>query len=133
LHLSINFYRFSAESAAPYLRFQLHKEPEKMKFATKTAMAILLGTVLLSGCATAEKMDQPTYERLAAKAKEAIAKSDSVKYTWTNSEDAMEKAEEAAKSGDWAKAIKEVKLAREFSELAYQQYEHEQNPVPALD
>lgn len=104
-----------------------------MKFTTKTALAILVGTVLLSGCATTEKMDQPTYERLAAKAKEAIAKSDSVKYTWTNSEDAMEKAEEAAKNGDWATAIKEVKAAREFSELAYKQYEQEKNPVPVLD
>ena len=104
-----------------------------MKFTTKTALAILIGSLLLGGCATTEKMDQPTYERLAAKAKEAIAKSDSVKYTWTNSEDAMEKAEEAAKNGDWPTAIKEVKQAREFADLAYQQYEREKNPVVVLD
>ena len=104
-----------------------------MKLTANTAAAMLLGISLLGGCATTEKMDQPTYDRLAAKAKDAIAKTDSVHYTWTNSEDAMEKADAAAKSGDWATAIKEVKLAREFADLAYEQYQREKNPVPVLD
>jgi len=104
-----------------------------MRYTTKMTLAAVIGTALLAGCATTESMDKPTYERHLAKAKEAIAKSDAVRYTWTNSEDAMEKAEEAAKTGDWATAIKEAKLAREFSELAYQQYEREKNPVPVLD
>jgi len=104
-----------------------------MKITSKMVLAALVSTALLAGCATTEKMDQPTYKRHLAKAKEAITKSDAVQYTWTNSEEAMEKAEDAAKSGDWATAIKEAKLAREFSELAYQQYQREKNPVPALD
>lgn len=104
-----------------------------MKIVPKSALATLFGTVLLTGCATTEKMDQPTYERLLAKAKTAIAKSDSVRYTWTNSEDAMDKAEAAAKNGDWATAIKEVKLAHKYSTMAYEQYQREQNAGPVLD
>jgi hypothetical protein len=104
-----------------------------MKISSKSALATLFGAALMTGCATTEKMDQPTYERLLAKAKTAIAKSDSVRYTWTNSEDAMEKADAAAKNGDWATAIKEVKLARKFSEMAYEQHQREKDAVPVLD
>ncbi|MDX5151044.1 MAG: hypothetical protein R3188_01090 [Acidiferrobacterales bacterium] len=104
-----------------------------MKSTSKMLLTTLIGTALLAGCATTDKMDQPTYERHLAKARDAISKSDAVRYTWTNSENAMEKAEEAAKNGDWATAIKQAKLAREFSELAYQQYEREKNSVPVLD
>lgn len=98
-----------------------------------SALATLIGAALLTGCATTEKVDKPTYEQHLAKAKAAITKSDAVRYTWTNSEEAMGKAEEAAMSADWETAIKQVKLAREFSELAYQQYQREKNAVPVLD
>jgi len=104
-----------------------------MKTNSNKALAVLIATALLGGCATTDKIDQPTYERHLTKARDAIAKTDAVRYTWTNSEDAMEKAEEAAKNGDWATAIKQAKQAREFSELAYQQYQREKNPVPFLD
>lgn len=104
-----------------------------MKVTSNLLLATLASAALLAGCATTEKMDQPTYERHLAKAKEAISKSDAVRYTWTNSEDAMEKAEEAAKNGDWATAIKQAKQAREYSELAYQQYQREMNPKVILD
>lgn len=104
-----------------------------MKSTSNMLLTTLIGTALLAGCATTDKMDQPTYERHLAKARDAISKSDAVRYTWTNSENAMEKAEEAAKNGDWATAIKQAKLAREFSVLAYRQYEREKNSVPILD
>lgn len=104
-----------------------------MNIATKTILAVLLGTTSLVGCATVDKMDQPTYERLASQAKAAMAESDAVKYTWTTSEDAMAKAEEAARQGNWETAIKQVKRAKEQSELAYKQYQQEQNSTPVLD
>ena len=104
-----------------------------MKPVTRNTLTIVLGVMFLYGCATTEKMDQPTYERLHAQAKKSIERSDSVRYTWTNSVDAMEKADAAAKSGDWATAIKEVKLAREYSELAYEQYKNQKEAVPVLD
>jgi len=104
-----------------------------MKRFPRSSAILLLTSAIISGCATTEKMDQPTYERLLSQAKQSIAKSDSVKYTWTNSEDAITKADEAAKAGDWATAIREAKKAREFSELAYEQYEAQKNAGPALD
>lgn len=96
-------------------------------------VAALLGTLVLTGCATVEKMDQPTYQRLHAKATKAFEKSQSVQYAWTTAEDALEKAESAAKEGDWETAIKQVKRAHQQSDLAYKQYESEKNSEPSFN
>lgn len=104
-----------------------------MHKTAKHLIAAMLGTIVLTGCATVEKMDQPTYERLHANAKKAFEKSQSVQYAWTTAEDALEKAEIAAKEGDWDTAIKQAKRARQQSELAYQQYESQKNSGPSFD
>jgi len=104
-----------------------------MKPAHKMIITAVFGAALLTGCATVEKMDKPTYDRLHADAKAAFDKSNSVQYAWTTAEDAFEKADEAASKGDWEGAIKQVKKAKEQSQLAYQQYEREQGKGPVFD
>jgi len=104
-----------------------------MNTALKMITTVMLGTALLAGCATVEKMDKPTYDRLQAKAKAALDKSDSVQNSWTTAEDALEKAEAAAKNGDWETAIKQVKKSRSQSELAYEQHRQEQSKGPVYD
>jgi uncharacterized protein YceK len=96
-------------------------------------MSVVFGATLLTGCATVEKMDKPTYERLHAEAKAAFDKSNSVQYAWTTAEDALEMADEAARKGDWESAIKQVKKAKEHSNLAYEQYEREHGKGPVYD
>lgn len=104
-----------------------------MNTALKMITPVILGAALLTGCATVEKMDKPTYDRLQAKAKSALDKSDSVQNSWTTAEDALEKAAEAAKNSDWETAIKQVKRSQAQSELAYRQYEQEKNKGPVYD
>ena len=104
-----------------------------MKPTYKLIATAILGAALLTGCATVEKMDKPTYDRLSSEAKAAFDKSNSVQYAWTTAEDAFEKADEAAKKGDWEGAIKHVKYIKEQSQLAYQQYEREQGKGPVFD
>lgn len=104
-----------------------------MKLHPMLVVISLSATTLLGGCATVEKMDKPTYDRLQKQAKAAFDKSASVNYAWTTAEDAMESADEAAQKGDWENAIKLVKKVRQHSELAYKQYEAEKNPAVVLD
>jgi len=104
-----------------------------MNLHPKLAAISLAAAIFLGGCATVEKMDQPTYERLNKQAQAAFDKSASVNYSWTTAEEALANANESAQQGDWANAIKLVKKARDHSELAYKQYEAQKNPTPTLD
>lgn len=104
-----------------------------MTLHAKLAVISLAAATFLGGCATVEKMDQPTYERLQKQARSAFDKSASVNSAWTTAEDALKNAAEAAQQGDWANAIKLAKKARDHSELAYKQYEAQKNPAVVLD
>jgi hypothetical protein len=103
---------------------------KQLKFAAAPAIAI---TLILGGCATPDTPNKANYERVLGEAQAAYDKSAMMKGAWLTAEDALEGAQKAAAEGDWEKAMKLAKKAREHSELAQAQATAEGNPVIKLD
>lgn len=103
----------------------------KFSHAAKYFGVIVLATGLAVGCATTPEPKEPepaveagpSADALKAieAAKAAIAKAKSVGGLWRDTEKMLKKAEEAAKAGDNAKAIKLANQAREQAEMGYNQ------------
>jgi len=83
------------------------------------AMAWLVGACA-GGLSTEEK--QTAYEQTLAAAESAYNKALSVGFAWTNSEELLKAAREAAGKGELDKATSLARESRTMSELAYNQY-----------
>lgn len=62
------------------------------------------------------------YEATYKEAKAARKKVEAVGFAWNNTPKLYKKAEEAAGKGDYDSALKHVTKAKQYSELAYEQY-----------
>jgi nucleoid-associated protein YgaU len=97
-------------------------------------LGVLLLTVMMAvGCASQQKQEAapaaegPSASSVAiANAKAAIKKADALGYLWRDTAKILKKAEEAAKKGDEAGAVKLANTARTQAELAVKQYYLEQ-------
>ncbi len=98
----------------------------------KALVPVFLAMGLVAGCATtpqeqpapAKQQQGPSAAVMDAinSAKAAIAKAKSVNWIWRDTQKILKKAEDAAKAGDEAKAIKLANKARGQAELAVNQY-----------
>ena len=84
--------------------------------------ASLMGLLLAGGpVAAAESSAQGQFAALAQSAKQALDKAGSVNGEWRDSRKILKKAQAAAKSGDYDKAMSLAKKAKSQGELGYKQ------------
>jgi len=89
-------------------------------------VAAILAVMMISGCASTEKMAEPGKEQVAAEkaiasAKAAIKKAASVGGEWRDTGKILKKAQAVFDKGDYAGATKQANKARRQAELGYKQ------------
>ena len=91
----------------------------------KKHLAVVAMLALLGGCAATQEAPAPVDEKASseaiAAAVAAAKKANSVKGEWRDTGKMIKKAQDAAKKGDHAGAIKLAKKAQDQGELGYKQ------------
>jgi hypothetical protein len=95
----------------------------------KTFTGLVLTGFLATGCSGYGTIDASpeNYNNALSKAKTSIGNAKKVHYEWRDSGKILKSAEAAAKSGDYAKAIKLANKAGKQGELAVKQAEIQKN------
>lgn len=84
---------------------------------------LIAGALVLAACAagSAQAADEAAYTKACAAAEEARKMSAELKYEWNTVAPMIAKANDAAKAGDFAKAVKMCDEARKQSEASVAQ------------
>ena len=98
-----------------------------MKNLFSTVIPVIAIALVSAGCATTDTPNKTNYERVLGEAQAAFDKSAMMDHAWSTADDALTDAKKAAEDGDWEKAMKLAKKAKDHSELAQAQAMAEAN------
>ena len=113
----------------------------KIQFLRLSALAIIalfmaacsgMGGHQEEGAADTSSNDKAAFEQAYQQAESALKKVDAVEAAWSETEDRLAEAKEAAAKADYATALKLAERAKFESNMAYEQYESQKNAGPAL-
>ena len=99
---------------------------------TKNLVIIALTSVLVSGCASygTANATQEDYNAAVADAKKSLKTANEAKYEWRDSGKILDKADKAAKAGDFPTATKLANQAKHQGDLALAQSKIQENAGP---
>ena len=99
---------------------------------TKKLVRLALISVLVFGCASygTANATQEDYNAAVADAKKSLKDAKEAKYEWRDSGKILDKADKAAKAGDFTTAIKLANQAKHQGDLALAQSKMQENAGP---